>query len=292
MYIFNELDENFLADCSLCRKDGFPATEMLNGVKGMAFEKKTVSVALVFVLKGKVEITSGFAVNRLVAANRFFLLPPEVDFTIRYSEDSELMIFNLMDEILFCERYRSGSFHEIYKDNPVEYSDCDIFSIEMNEKISQLIDDVLFLLKKDFYCPYYIKCKSTELLILIGLYYPKEALAKLYQPILKGNSIFKSLMMQYRNKIFTVKEFADIVHLNRDTFRRRFKEVFGIGPSKWIQKQRIDMILEELNKDQPIIAVMDKCGFSFHSDFTRFCKKHLDLTPVMIKKKIKMQKSN
>ncbi|MDR1782774.1 MAG: hypothetical protein LBR13_00735 [Dysgonamonadaceae bacterium] len=105
MHIYNELDKDFLTECSLCKREDYPSIEMLKGEQGTILDKRTVSAAFVFVLKGRVEITSGFAVSRTVTENRFFLLPPEVPFNVRFAEKAELIMFNLMDEVVFCEKH-------------------------------------------------------------------------------------------------------------------------------------------------------------------------------------------
>jgi len=287
----DELNKELLAECSFCKRDGFPHIELKSGKKGHSFEERAPSVVFVFILDGEIAVTSGSAVDKPAAENHFFLLPSEAQFKITFLTDANLAQFFLTDDIFFCEKYRQGTLSKIYENKKLNFADCDVFLLKTNKNINNLLSETIGLIN-NFYCPYYIKCKTDEFLILLGLYYSGEDLAQLYQPVIRGNIIFRSVIMHYRNKIFTVNEFADIIHLNKDTFRRHFKEVFGIGPSKWIQQQRAELILEELKKNRPIVSVMDRCGFSFHSDFTRFCKKHLNNTPQMLQKQFKYNKTH
>jgi AraC-like DNA-binding protein len=288
MYTNDELNKEFLSECKLCRKEDFPSVEALDEKAGALLERTAPGTLMIFVVEGRIEVSSGFATFRPVDENHFFLLPSGARYEFRFVSDSKCLIFNLMSEVLFCERYYSGTLGEAMRLG-ANNEGCDVFILETNNKLANLLDEVSYMLLRGFVCPYYVKCKTDEMLILVCLFYATEDLAKFYMPVFKGNTIFKSLVMHYRNKLFSVQELADVAHLNRDTFRRRFKEVFGVGPSKWIQQQRAELIMEQFKLNLPIVSVMDRCGFSFHSDFTRFCKKHLKLSPVMLQKLIKSQ---
>jgi len=130
----------------------------------------------------------------------------------------------------------------------------------------------------------YQKTIIQELQILISAYYCDEELARLFHPVFKGDIIFKSIVLQNKNKLFTVEEFANAVHLNRNSFRNRFSEIFGINPSEWIISNRAEQVLNELKKDKSIMNIVHDCGFSSYPNFVRFCRNFLHNTPASLRK--------
>jgi AraC-like DNA-binding protein len=167
----------------------------------------------------------------------------------------------------------------------LQFENSEVYTLEIEQHIGHSLTDFMRVKDSGLSCIEYVRCKSEELLILLMNYYSSEDLACLFHPVFEGNVVFKSIILRNKNRLFTVEEFASATHLNRDTFRLRFKEIFGMTPTKWIQQERASSVFRELtNTEKPIDYIIEDYGFSNFPNFVRFCNTHFKKTPALIRK--------
>ncbi|ANW95896.1 AraC family transcriptional regulator [Wenyingzhuangia fucanilytica] len=83
----------------------------------------------------------------------------------------------------------------------------------------------------------------------------------------------------------TVKDLADVCHLNVDYFSRLFKQTYHIRPNEYIQKKRVERAqLLLIASSDSLKEIADKVGFTSVTYFSRVFKKHTKKSPLQYRK--------
>ncbi|HWL53418.1 MAG TPA: AraC family transcriptional regulator [Chthoniobacteraceae bacterium] len=83
---------------------------------------------------------------------------------------------------------------------------------------------------------------------------------------------------------FGVDEFADAVGMHRSTFSRRFRAMFGLSPSSYLQRWRVKNALIELKSTQtPVHDIARNCGWDDPGYFARCIRKATGLSPLQFR---------
>jgi AraC-like DNA-binding protein len=255
--------------------------DILSFSKGTIFDKKVSTTSIFFILDGLVEVTCGLTSNLIIEKNFFFVIPPGAKYSILFLENGKMVCCQPGEELLV--EYISKTSYELYK-TKCSHESKNVFSLEIEKHIDRLLADFMEVKSKRFSCERYICCKCEELLILMINYYPAGELAWLFHPIFERKVVFRSIILLNKNKLFSVDEFAAATHLNRETFRQRFREIFGETPARWIQRERADSVYKELAEtDKSIHDIIRDHGFTNFPNFDRFCQMYLKKTPTAIR---------
>jgi PAS domain S-box-containing protein len=82
-----------------------------------------------------------------------------------------------------------------------------------------------------------------------------------------------------------VGQLADVVKLSVSQFERRFKAIFQMTPTAYIEQVRIHAACTDLvSTNEPIAIISGRCGFYDQSHFTRRFRRALGLTPLSYRK--------
>lgn len=79
--------------------------------------------------------------------------------------------------------------------------------------------------------------------------------------------------------IIKMQDLECVSGLSTAQIERSFKKLFGITPSQYIQKKRIERAIDLLGKHYSITDISNRCGYSDHSAFTRQFKQVLGVSP-------------
>jgi AraC-like DNA-binding protein len=271
-YENNEISEN-------------PVIEIVEYKEGMTINRTAKNTMLFFVLDGTISANCGFAENHLINADSFFLIPPMAPYSFHFTTGTKLYCCHLTEEILLCRKGKPELLSEVCEKLKLIDQDSDLFTIKANPYIIKVLENSIANMNLGLRWLNYQKTIIQELQILISAYYCDEELARLFHPVFKGDIVFKSIVLQNKSKLFTVEEFAAAVHLNRNSFRNRFMEIFGINPSEWIISNRVEQVVNELKKDKSIMCIVHDCGFSSYSNFVRFCRNFMHDTPAVLRRR-------
>jgi len=286
MDVFNELlEDDFRLPYENNEIPENPAIEILDCTVGMIINRTAKDTMLFFVLEGAIDANCGFAENRIVEAGSFFLIPPAAPYSFSFPKETKLYCCHLTEEILLCRKGKPELLSEVWEKLKLIDQDSDLFTIQINPYVAKVLNNSTENINLGLRWLDYQKTIAQELQILISAYYCDEELARLFHPVFKGDIIFKSIVLQNKNKLFTVEEFANAVHLNRNSFRNRFSEIFGINPSEWIINNRAEQVINELKKNKSIMNIVHDCGFSSYPNFVRFCRNFLHNTPAELRRK-------
>ncbi|MEC3908509.1 AraC family transcriptional regulator [Tamlana sp. 2201CG12-4] len=103
-------------------------------------------------------------------------------------------------------------------------------------------------------------------------------------PITNLNQVLQHIS-ENLNQNITVKSLAEFCHLSTDHFSRRFKKIFGLRPSKYIQNKRIERaILLISTTNYSLTRISTIIGFENYNHFSRIFKQTAGITPSNFKK--------
>ncbi|GHU79529.1 transcriptional regulator [Bacteroidia bacterium] len=280
-------DKKFFFLCNDCEAAGKPNIEFLNSQAKKTFNKNSESVSLFFLLEGEVEV-SYRSVSRQVEKGHFFLIPANESYNIVCTGSMKMMVCSLEEKLLVRHKRKAGLLYDICSMKLPGFEDCELLPVKTNRYIQSVLNDCLGVMNSGLLCTRYTQCKTEELLILLRSYYPNELLARLFQPAFNSKVDLELVVKKNRDKFFTVEEFAAATHLDRNTFRHKFKEMYGTTPTEWIKQERANLVLQELMEGKkPIANIVSDYKFSNFPNFIRFCNMHFNNTPGNIRKTVK-----
>lgn len=130
--------------------------------------------------------------------------------------------------------------------------------------------------------PPLVNAKLLELLYLLHLSDADQQLSAflLNQNRDKARRNIKQLMREYALADLTVADYAQLSGRSLSAFHRDFKREFGIAPSKWLRRMRLeharDMVL---NSSALVSEIAHAAGFADTSHFIKAYKAHFFSTP-------------
>ena len=284
-------DRRFFFLCDDCDSVGIPNIEFLALPNKKVYKKKPEDTSLFFLLEGQIDISYGEA-NRTIEQGHFFLIPANEKYTIRTTDKVKLMICRLEEKLFVRHKRKEGLLYDIYNLKLSGVENCEtafggsqLLAIKINRYVQALLDDLTGVMNSGFVCTRYMQCKTEELLILLRSYYPNELLARLFQPAFNNKLDFDQVIKKNRGKFFTVEEYAAAANLDRNTFRQKFKEIYGRNPTEWLKQERINRVFQDLVEgDKSISDIVTDYKFSNFPNFIRFCNMHYKNTPGNIRK--------
>jgi AraC-like DNA-binding protein len=281
------VDKKFFFLCNDCQAEGKPNIEFLRLTAKKGLDKKSESTSLFFLLEGKIDVSYG-DVTRAAAKDHFFLIPANENYSIHCASKAKLVVCSFEEKLLVRHRRKTGLLYDICNMKLPYFKDGEFFTVKINKYIRSLLEDCLNVMNSGLTCAMYTQCKTEELLILLKSYYPNESLACLFQPAFNSKVDFETVVKKNRDKLFTVEEYAAAAHLDRKTFRHRFKEIYGEAPAEWIRRERANLVFHELTEGKKTISnIISDYKFSNFPNFIRFCNMHFNNTPGNIRKKLR-----
>ena len=123
--------------------------------------------------------------------------------------------------------------------------------------------------------------KLEELLLYLCYHYPE----KMQQLKLSANSSIteteiKKLVESNIGSNITLVELAFLSNMSLSTFKRKFISLYGMAPSKWFLKKKMELAMTLLRtaKEKPG-EIYHKVGYESHSSFTHSFKQVFGITP-------------
>ena len=280
--------------CDDCNVEEKPNIELLSNKK--IFKNKSENTSLLFLFEGKAEVSYGKS-TRLIEQAYFFLIPANEYYTIHSTENTKIVVFGLDEKLLVQHKRKKGLLYDIYNMKPSEIANFEtafghnqLLVIKTNRHIKAILDNCIAMIENGFVCSRYMQCKTEELLIQLRNYYSDKLLACLFQPAFNNRIDIDLVIKKNHGMFYTVEEYAVTANLNRNIFRRKFKELYGINPTEWIKQERVNQVLQDLMENKKTISeIISEYKFSSFPNFIRFCKKHYKNTPGNIQKSQKTQ---
>lgn len=130
------------------------------------------------------------------------------------------------------------------------------------------------------------KLKHKELIWVFTRYYDAEELQSFFHPMTDEQVPFRNLVMTHYRKANNTEELAELCGYGVHTFRRTFKNEFGVPVHQWLIKKRAENVNFRLSQTYiPFSDIIDEFNFSSPQELNRFCKANIGDTPSNIRQK-------
>ena len=267
-------------DCSQCPKvtEGICVYRKLS--RGQHFPKdKCTQNCILLMIKGELLINSEEYPGTVLYDRQFILQAIGSKMELLALTEVEYICYWFNELPVVCP----ARYQEIIEqaEAPITYT-----PMVMNFQLQYLVTDLASYLDEQPPCGKFIELKCQELIFLIITYYPLPQLRAFFYPISSYTESFQYFIMQNYSKVKYVEEFAHLGGYTTTTFRRLFRNLYGIPVYEWILEKKREGILEDLQHTKMrITEISNRYGFDSLSHFAHFCKDSFGDTPRALRKK-------
>lgn len=236
---------------------------------------------LVFILEGKLEISSEYFNKRTIIAGEFFFLSKGQSCSAYALEDIKIIIHKYDRVTHLCDKF---TFMDLKKYSKKEYS---FAPLGINPTLNAFLDLILTYLKAGANCIHLHTIKQEELFWILRATYKKEILADLFHLSI-GNSLeFRYKVLDFYKTAGTAQELARLCGYSRQQFNKLFLEEFGIPPYVWMKKRIMIHIRARLaDREVQLNDIVDEFNLSSLPHLIRLCKSHFGKTPIELRNEI------
>lgn len=246
--------------------------------KGSRLQFNLRESRIVFVLKGKVALSYGDGVHRILK-NREMIVVAKDDLLVDFLEDTRMVCF-VID--LGMMLHNSVFFDQLHKDDKCP---CDASaSLPVNKALVNYFGNFVDHIADDVERKSYLSLKAKELFFLLKAYYQRQELVAFFRPLLSNNLSFLNFVNNNYFKAKNVQELATICNYSLAGFEKKFQRVFGISVYQWMLKKKTLRIYHELTfSEKTLKEISEEQGFTSTSQLNDFCKRNLGLPPGKIR---------
>ncbi|TWV14041.1 helix-turn-helix transcriptional regulator [Bacteroidaceae bacterium HV4-6-C5C] len=268
-------------DCTSCsqKNEGIWGYHQYPKGRHFAAEKNTQN-CIIFLLKGELLVNSEEYPGTTLLERQFILQAIGSKVELLALTDVEYIQFWFTELPLICEL----SYKEILENSemPLVYTPLTLIS-----KLNIILSDVIDHLKEQsIVCDKYLYLKAEELTYVLTNYYPLPQISRFFYPISTYTESFHYFVMQNYDKVKNVEDFAHLGGYATTTFRRLFKNLYGVPVYEWILDKKREGVLNDLQfTNMRISAISSRYGFDSLSHFAHFCKDSFGDTPRALRKR-------
>lgn len=270
-----------LTDCTTCPKASEGVLVHRKYLRGQHLPvDKCTQNCIIFVLSGELLINSQEYPGTSLRGGQFILQAIGSKIELLAMTDVEYLVYQFNELPQICE----GRYKEILKnaEAPLTYS-----PLVLNVRLTQLLMDVAQHLEEEqLPCGSFIDLKCQELVYLLTCYYPLPQLSNFFYPISCYTESFQYFVMQNYTKVKNVEEFAQLGGYTTTTFRRLFRNLYGVPVYEWMLDKKREGILADLQQTKDrITEISSRYGFDSLSHFAHFCKASFGYSPRALRSK-------
>lgn len=248
--------------------------------KGQHFPaEKMTRNCILFLVKGEILLNSNEYPGTVLKANHFVLLAIGSKTELLALTDVEYLAYWFTELPVICQE----QLKEILKraQEPINYT-----PLTANRQVKEVLAQIKGHLEEKEPNEEYLDLKAKELLFILVTHYTVAQISAFFYPISSYTESFHYFVMQNYDKVKNVEEFAHLGGYTTTTFRRLFKNMYGIPVYEWILDRKREGILNDLRTThQRISVISNRYGFESLSHFAHFCKDSFGDTPRSLRKR-------
>lgn len=239
--------------------------------------------ALVFLLSGEIELSTGSVLGQKIEGPSMFFIAASERFCAKIKQDTTLVRCRLDLQTALCNRFAIEHLSQLKPNRNAKVEKNRISVFPIHSLLHTELKTVIEAIKLGLMCVHYHRIKRDALLICLRGFYSKGQLADLFAPILGVESEFKEKVINYYSDVETVKELMTALNMSPTTFKRKFHQAFGTTAKQWLIEKKKERVFRDLIMSHtPIAELADKYKFS-ENYMTTFCKEHFGKTPTQIR---------
>lgn len=240
---------------------------------------------LIFCIGGHIRISSNLFSEEFLCAGEILFVPKGSDYTGVAQSDATLLIHFFTNTVCKAENCILAFLYTHRQINPKDGKTYYFSKLSSCGQLSHLLDSVGGYIYDEKHEPHLWILKHKELMWLFTKYYSREELQLFFHPMADEQIPFKSLVLAHYRKAEYTDKLAEMCGYPLYTFRRLFKEEFGVSPHRWLIMKRAELIKYRLSLHYiPFSDIIDEFNFSSPQQFNRFCKENLGASPTALRK--------
>lgn len=241
---------------------------------------------LIFCKQGHIRVSSNLFKDEFLCAGEILFVPRGSDYHGVALSDVTLLIHYFNNTVCHVENCILSFLYSHKQIERQADKTCYYSKLTACKPLSHLLDGVDGYLTDETHEPALWKLKHQELIWLFTRYYSPEELRLFFHPMTDEEVPFKSLVLAHYRKAEYTDRLAEMCGYNLHTFRRIFKEKFGISAHKWLKSKRAELIKYRLSLNYISFSdIIEEFHFSSHQQFNRFCKDNLGDSPLNLREK-------
>lgn len=268
-------------DCKHCPKNSEGVLVYRRFPQGQHFSaQKCIQNCMIFVLKGELLVNSNEYPGTTLRSRQVILQAIGSQIELLALTDVEYIVYWFTELPVICEeRYK-----EILDRSEAPLTYAPLIAVP---KLRSLLEDLSEYLQEQTYaCGKYIYIKCQEMVYILTCYYPLQQISTFFYPISTYTESFHYFVMQNYGNVKNVEEFAHLGGYTTTTFRRLFKNMYGVPVYEWILDKKREGIISDLQTTKQRISVIsNRYGFDSLSHFAHFCKDSFGDTPRALRKR-------
>lgn len=246
---------------------------------GSCFSHNTADNYMLFVLDGKITLTFCQYQNKPFEAGDMFFIPRNMDFRGKVIESAHLVLLKYNNVKFPCLEERIRRLIDKKAEGSYNWD-----KVRIKEEMRRIIEDLLHYREYGLSCSHIYIVKAQEIFLILKHFYTDEERIRFNYPFIGYNPDFTESVITNYMHTKTAEELAACLGYGIKTFRKLFKDNFGITPYKWMQQQMALQIRSRLMKKEiPLKQIMFEYKFTTTSHFIVFCRKHFGGTPLEIR---------
>lgn len=242
--------------------------------------EKCTENCMIFMLKGELLVNSKEHPGTTLKAEQIILQSIGSTLELLTLTEAEYIVYRFTELPLICKE----KYEQILKNAkaPMVYTPLPFIPL-----LARLLEGVVsYFQEQPAACSGYIDLKCRELVYILTCYYPLPQISAFFHPISLYTESFHYFVMQNYGTVKNVEEFAHRGGYTTATFRRLFKNMYGVPVYEWIlDKKREGILADLLQTKQRVSVISARYGFDSLSHFAHFCKDSFGDTPRSLRKR-------
>ncbi len=260
--------------------------QVLRLAKGELLKRDRIEdSALIFVLEGKIDISTGIHMNKEVEKGYMFFITKGEAIYGRGMSDTIMLSCKLKVPVSLCNEYSIKQLTQHIPLIPGHLKEKEFAVLPIAEMLFVELDITRQAIESRLMCFHFLHIKREIFLLMLRAFYQKEELAYLFKPALSVDFDFKDQVLRSYTSGHNAQELADLLGLPISTFNRKFKKAFGITSGQWLTLKRKENILKDLlmtDLSPKEIAVKYNLTPNY---LINFCKEHFGNTPIELRER-------
>lgn len=235
---------------------------------------------MIFIRSGEMLVNSDEYPGTTLQSREFILQAIGSKMELLALTDVEYFVYWFTELPLICEE----RYHKIVEHAQAPLIYTPLVTIPKLEKF--FVDLTDYFEEEPLPCGKFVELKCQELVYILMCYYPLRQISTFFYPISTYTEGFHYFVMQNYDKVKTVEDFAHLGGYTTTTFRRLFKNMYGVPVYVWILNKKREGIINDLRYTKQRISVISaRYGFDSLSHFAHFCKDSFGDTPRALRKR-------
>lgn len=234
---------------------------------------------LLFVLEGKVRISTGIYLQATVENGQMFVIHKGDNCYVRCLEDAVVMVCGFNNSMALCNglSLNKTSISNILP--PPHRLEVGLPCLKIQDMLMLELDLTRREVESKMLSRRFMEFKRFIILSLICSLYNKDSLFYMFRWVQSDDFYFREEVFKHLSYNINAQELCALMGMSTATFNRKFKKAFGLPVGEWLNnKRKVNVLMDLKTTDLTINEIAAKYNLT-PNYLTNFCKTHLGDVP-------------